>query len=286
MEAQSSLVSTSRTIAFSRPLSFLPLWHLPTLYVDPQHQPLSTTFKRPANSIQYLNDVRFDLRPSISASGKGIAYITDSSSEGRNGIVMADLGTSESWRHLNNIPEVRPEPGFFVSVWGEPVYANPGNGMPITPLLFGADGITLSADGETLYWSPVSSRYLYSVPTARLRDRSLTSEIMSAAAVTRLTQKGVSDGFESDSNDLIYMGSVETNAINVFYPSNGTVATFVRDPRIDWTDTMSVAGNYLYFTENQLSRAPAQQGGVDRRVKPYVLFRTPLPNNGSKIMLV
>ena len=94
----------------------------------------------------YLNDVRFDLRPSLTTSGQGVAYITDSSSEGRNGIVVVDLGTAESWRHLNDLPEVRPEPGFFASVWGEPVYLNPGNGQPIMPLNFGSDGITLSAD--------------------------------------------------------------------------------------------------------------------------------------------
>ncbi|KAL8927349.1 MAG: hypothetical protein Q9172_001428 [Xanthocarpia lactea] len=32
-----------------------------------------------AYSDSYLNDIRFDLRPSVTASGKGIAYITDSS---------------------------------------------------------------------------------------------------------------------------------------------------------------------------------------------------------------
>ncbi len=233
----------------------------------------------------YLNDVRFDLRPSVTSSGAGIAYITDSSSEGRNGIVIVDLGTGESWRHLNNLPEVRPEPGFFLSVWAEPVYSNPGKGQPITPLSFGSDGITLSADGETLYLSPVSSRYLYSVPTARLRDRSVASELLAAGSVSRLTQKGVSDGLESDSNGLIYAGSVEQNAVVIFNPANGTASTYVRDPRLGWMDTFSVSGSDLYFTENQLWRGPGQQGGVDKRVKPFVLWRVPLVNNGSKILL-
>jgi sugar lactone lactonase YvrE len=67
----------------------------------------------------YLNDVRFDLRPSVSASGQGVAYITDSSSEGRNGIIIVDLGTGESWRHLDSIPEVRAERGFVPYVWGQ-----------------------------------------------------------------------------------------------------------------------------------------------------------------------
>jgi sugar lactone lactonase YvrE len=185
--------------------------------------------------------------------------------------VIVDLGTSESWRHLNNLPELRPEPGFFPSVWGESVYTNSGNGQPISPLAFGSDGITLSADGDTLYFSAVSGRHLYSVPTARLRDRSLSSEFLAAGSVSHLTQKGVSDGLESDSNGLVYAGSLEQNAIVIFHPANGTVSTFVRDPRLGWIDTFSISGSDLYFAENQLWRAPSQQGGVDRRVRPFVL---------------
>ncbi|KIW11713.1 hypothetical protein PV08_11015 [Exophiala spinifera] len=234
----------------------------------------------------YPNDVRFDLRASVTGSGQGIAYITDSSSEGRNGIIVVDLGTGESWRHLENIPQVRPKPGFFVTVWGEPVYSNPGNGKPVSRLAFGSDGITLSNDGETLYFSVVSGRHLYAVPTARLRDRSASSELFAQASVVDLGQKGVSDGLESDSNGIVYGGSVETDSVFAFDPANGTVQTYVRDARIEWTDTFSVSGQYLYFTENQLWRGPSQQGGVDRRVKPYALYRVPLLNNGTKIELV
>lgn len=49
---------------------------------------------------------------------------------------------------------------------------------------------------------------------------------------------------------------------------------------------MSVsADGYLYFTENQPFLTPSQQGGVDKRVKPYKLYRVPLPNGGKKIVL-
>ena len=158
--------------------------------------------------------------------------------------------------------------------------------MPVTYLSFGSDGIALSADGETLYYTAVATRYLYSVPTARLRDRSTASEILAQAAVARVASKGVSDGMETDSNGIIYMGSAEDNAINAYNPANATVSVFVRDPRFSWTDTMSVATDgYLYFTENQLWRASSYQGGVDKRVKPYVLFRVPLPNGGTKVQL-
>lgn len=233
----------------------------------------------------YPNDVRFDLRPSISSSGQGIAYITDSSSEGRNGIIVVDLGTGESWRQLENIPQVRPEPGFFVQVWGESVYQDNGV-QPITPLAFGADGITLSNDGETLYFSVVSGRYLFSVPTARLRDQGPSSALFAAGSVMNLGQKGVSDGLESDSNGIVYFGSVETNSINIFNPENGTVSTYSRSPALDWTDTLSVAGNYLYFTENQLWRSPTSQGGVDRRVKPYALCTSKTSLFDPRILII
>lgn len=238
------------------------------------------------DTTQYLNDVRLDLRPSISASGQGIAYITDSSPIGANAIIIVDLGTGDSWRHLVNTPSVHIEPGLYINIFGSPVYTNPGGDQPITSVNFGADSITLSADGETLYFGSVG-RYLYSVPTALLRARGPTSELLASGAVQQLTQKGVSDGFESDSNNIIYMGSVETNSIVFYNPSNGTVQTFVRDPRMSWTDTMSVATDgYLYFTENQMFLNSANQGGVDRKQKPYVLFRAPLIGNGTKIKLM
>jgi sugar lactone lactonase YvrE len=159
----------------------------------------------------YLNDVRFDLRPSVSSSGQGVAYITDSSSEGRNGIIIVDLGSGESWRHLDNIAEVSAERGFVPYVWGQPLYYIPGPGKPLTTVPLGSDGIALSADGEDLYFGPVGGRGLYSVSTARLRDRSQTSELLAQAAVQNRGQRGVSDGFETDTNGFIYAGNMEQN---------------------------------------------------------------------------
>ena len=241
-----------------------------------------------AYSDSYINDVRFDLRASIpGTSGKGVGYITDSSPEGRNGIIIVDLGSGESWRHLDGIPQVRPEPGFEAIIWGDVVYTIPkGPKGPIAQSSFGSDGITLSADGATLYWSVVGGRNLYSIPTARLIDHGPTSELMATQAVVSRGQKGVSDGLETDSNDATYVGDIENNAINIFHPTNGTVSQFVRDPRIGWPDTLAVGfDGYLYFTVNQLWRAPLFAPGTDRRAKPWVLFRVPCPDAGKKVIL-
>lgn len=212
--------------------------------------------------------------------------MTDSSPEGRNGLITIDLGTGESWRHLDNTPYVRPEKGYTPFIWGEVIYSQMGARAPISHGSFGADGIALSADGATLYWSVVGGRYLYSIPTVRLRDRSLTSEIMAEAAVSNHGQKGVSDGLETDSNGFIYAGNFEGNSIEIFNPANETITIFARDPRIGWTDTFAVATDgYVYFTENQLWRTPMFYPGTDRRVKPHALFRAKLPGNGTKVNL-
>lgn len=194
----------------------------------------------------YLNDVRFDLRSNITASGKGVAYITDSSAEGRTGLIVVDLGTAESWRHLDGSPDVAPDRQFLAYVWGVKLYANMP-GMPFSYLGFGVDGIALSPDGTTLYFGGVGNRYMYSIATERLRDNSVNSEVLAQGAVMSRTQKGVSDGFETDTNGFIYHGNMEQNAISFFNPNNGTDQLFVRDPRINWVDTVSPIPALVYM---------------------------------------
>ena len=175
-------------------------------------------------------------------------------------------------------------------IWGEAVYSIAGFGLPITRIIYGADGadgITLSADGEMLYWTAVGSRYLYSVPTAILRDNSPISELLAQASIASHGVIGISDGLETDSNGLVYTGNFEQNAINIFDPASGMTRVFVRDPRIGWTDSMSIATDgYIYFTENQLWRTPGHFPGTERRVRPFGLFRARLPDNGTKVQLL
>lgn len=111
-----------------------------------------STTAAPADS--YLNDVRFDLRPNITASGKGVAYITDSSLEGRTGLITVDLvtcpilkrcpcvftkplqGTGEAWRHLDMSYYVQHATQFLAYVWGRPLYSYMA-GQPASYLGFG-----------------------------------------------------------------------------------------------------------------------------------------------------
>lgn len=242
-----------------------------------------------AYSDSYLNDARFDLRPNVTSSGQGIAYITDSSNEGRNGLVILDLGTGESWRHLNGHPSVRAVEQNFKAVWGEPVYSLPGPDQPFAHSSTGADGIAFANNGDTVFWSVTGSRYLYSIPAERLRDRSFTSEVMAQAAINNHGQKGATDGLMEDTNNYIYAGSFENHAINVYNANNATVTMYVRDPRIGWTDSMWVANDgYLYLLQNQLWRSPSYYHSmgppsIDRRVRPFSVFRVPTADGGMRV---
>jgi sugar lactone lactonase YvrE len=215
----------------------------------------------------YVNDVRFDLRKGEA----GVAYITDSSISGPGGIIVVDLASGESWRKLSGHSSTSPDPAFIPVVEGER-FAVREKGKPPTSLTVASDGIAISADGETLYYCPLSGRHLYSVPTALLLDRSVPDETV-AAAVADLGEKGASDGLETDDRSRIYAGDYERNSIRR-RGTDGEWTTIAHDPRILWPDTLSIgADGYLYFTANQLHRQPQFHAGVDQREKPYVLFR-------------
>jgi sugar lactone lactonase YvrE len=215
----------------------------------------------------YLNDVRFDL-----GQGKaGVAYVTDSSLSGPGAVIVVDLDSGESWRRLSGDRSTSADPSFVPIVEGETL-ATREPGKPPQLMHIATDGIALSADGETLYFCPLFSRHLFSVPTALLSDRNV-SDAEVAKAVLDLGEKGASDGLEADDKGRVYAGDYEHNSIRQ-RQVDGEWKTIAHDPRILWPDTLSVAADgYLYFTANQLHRQAQFHEGKDLRVKPYSLFR-------------
>lgn len=238
--------------------------------VDLQSNQIVKTIVIPANvalASTYLNDVRFDLR----VGRAGVAYITDSSVTGPGGIIVVDLASGRSWRKLSGHPSTSVDPGFVPIVEGQRMAQRaPGK----APQAFGvaSDGIALSADGKTLYYSPLSSRHLYSVPTALLLDQAASGDTV-GRAVKDLGEKGASDGLEADDQGRLYASDYEHNSIHQRLP-DGQWRTIASDPRMLWPDTLSVGPDgYLYFTANQLHRQPGFNNGHDLRTKPYLLFR-------------
>lgn len=236
----------------------------------------------------YMNDVRFDMRANATSGGQGIAYIVDSSSEGRNGFIMLDLGTGKSWRRLTLHPSMLTVYQNRPSYFGQPWYQTT-QGQAQNFNLEGFDGLAISPDGETAYYAPLTSDYLYSVPTSVLRaddsENNQAREQAASNAVQNLGQKGSqTNGFEADSNGIIYLSAPEQNAVYQYDPSTARFSTFVRDPRLFWVDSMVIADDgYLYGNVNQLPDQQMWQNGTELRSKPGFLFRAKLNNGGTRI---
>jgi sugar lactone lactonase YvrE len=224
----------------------------------------------------YLNDVRFDLH----RGAEGMAFITDSTSSGPNGIIVVDLATGKSWRRLNDHPSTKPDPEFVPVVEGE-ILQMRLPGQPPARFAVGSDGIAISPDGKILYYCPLTSRHLYSVSVDALSDQT-KSDAEVASTVKDLGEKGgAGDGLESDAQGRVYLSDYEHDAIRRRNP-NGEIETLVHDPRALWPDSLSLAANgYLYFTANQIERQGVFHNGQDLRQKPYVLYRVKI--DGTRI---
>ncbi|OON61308.1 gluconolaconase [Massilia sp. KIM] len=215
----------------------------------------------------YVNDVRFDFR----AGREGTAYVTDSSLSGPGAIIVLDLASGKALRRLNGDKTTAADPTFVPRVEGEVLQQRGADGKT-APFAVASDGIALSPDGQTLYFSPLSSRRGYAVPTALLRDPAV-SEAELSKAVRDLGEKGASDGLETDAAGKLYATDYEHNAIRAL-GSDGAWRIIAQHPEMLWPDTLSVGKDgYLYVMANQLHRQPGFHGGKDLRQKPYRLLR-------------
>ena len=202
----------------------------------------------------YLNDLRFDLR----RNKEGVIFITDSSQNGPNGIIVLDIASGESWRRLNDHYSTKAEDiqTFLPIVEGRPFLEHLSDGSVKQGASMGADGIAISANGDRLYYCPLGSRKLFRVETNVLVDWSFEDQKVAARAA-----------------GYIYSTNYEHNAILRRGPDMKW-ETVVHDPRLLWPDTLSLAADgYLYVTANQLHRQARYNKGNDLRRKPYTLFR-------------
>ncbi|KAF3018892.1 hypothetical protein E8E14_009440 [Neopestalotiopsis sp. 37M] len=238
----------------------------------------------------YMNDLRFDMRPNVTDSGKGIAYIVDSSDEGRTGFIMVDLGTGESWRQLSQHPSTLRTPEDVPSYQGLPFYFR-SKGHPVNFLQEGLDGEELSLYGDVLYYSPLTSDYLYSIETKYLRVNPSSDPLSLKRAfdnVKNLGQRGGNaNGFSGDSLGNVYMLMPEHNGIFIYNSTTHQALPYVRDPRIIWPDSANVGfDGYIYMNINQLPYQPNWNNGVDGRQYPGLILRAKLPDGASKNTLL
>jgi sugar lactone lactonase YvrE len=215
----------------------------------------------------HMNDLRVDL----THGAAGTAYIADSSFGTTPALVVADIATGRQRRVLSSHYSTQPEHGFLTVLEGRPLRYDP---VHQTFPVGGVDGITLSADSTRLFYSPLTSRRLYSIPTALIANFETTDAEL-ATSVTDEGEKAMADGLATDAQNRIYITAGEHDSILRRDP-DGHVEVIARDPRIIWPDGIFATDTHVYCVLGQWNRLPGFNDGKDLRQPPYLLIRTPI----------
>jgi len=211
----------------------------------------------------YLNDLVIDY-----ARGKaGYAYISDSGAKGPNGIVVVDLDSGNSWRRLSGHSSVRAtqRAGFGIATESGTLAMG-----------VGIDGIALSADARTLWWTPLGSYDVYSIDTDVLTSPSANDDEWLARHVTSHDARDfASDGLDCDREGRVYFTDVTHGTLQRLIPAENRYEELLRGERyFIWPDAVKLGPDRIvYITDSQVNRMPNWQGGRDLRTPPYRLYR-------------
>lgn len=195
----------------------------------------------------FLNDLAVD-------TDRGVAYISDSGNrsapDNQTGILVVDLASKSIRRVLNAHDSTDNDPSVLLTVGGDLVF-------PDNPLQIGINGIGLSPDGETLYWSQTTGLDFHAIPTAVLRNPDSTDAEIEGAVRNLGQFGGNSDGISVGRDGKVYITDLTNGAIKVYDPETDGFSTLIEDARIIWPDTVDVVpdGKSLVFTSNRLHRA-------------------------------
>ncbi|MGV2829267.1 L-dopachrome tautomerase-related protein [Myxosarcina sp. GI1(2024)] len=201
-------------------------------------------------------------------SDRGFVYIADSSSE-CPAIVAVDINRN-TVRRFEGHPSLQKEERVVVMVEGKvwTITTPDGENIPIGAPL---NPITLSADGETLFFGAVRGLTWYGVPTQLFHNGADDEEI--GAAIEVVGSKPVTDGVSTDAEGNHFFTNLAANSVDVLF-SDGNITRLAQDPRFLWLDSVRFGPNsWLYASINQLHRAPNFNNGKELGEPPYLIVR-------------
>lgn len=189
----------------------------------------------------FLNDVAVD-------NDNGFVYIADSGINCdplKGALMVFDYKNNTIRRILDGDTLTRDQAGYIFKIHDRSVLKN-------GPMRTGADGITLSGDKKTLYWTNLTGDKLYSVPSALLRDFS-TTEAAIKAAVQSQTIPSNADGLTADRDNNVYLTALSKNGVLKRDANTGAISTLFSSDEISWPDTLSWGPDgSLYVVSNHL----------------------------------
>ena len=197
---------------------------------------------------------------------RGFVYVADCGLD--PAIVVVDVKTGTS-RRFRGHPSLAAE-NIELVVEGKPLLF-PGEGGRMAPARVGINPITLSADGETIYYGAMNATSWYAVPASLFRDGAPDASI--GAAIRRVGSKPISDGAATDAEGNHFITTLSDNGIDVL-TKDGELKPLVRDARFLWPDNAHFGqDSWLYVAINQLHRNPIFTGTADSGVPPYLIAR-------------
>ena len=218
----------------------------------------------------YLNDLVIEY-----GRGKaGYAYVSDSGATGPNGIIVVDLDSGKSWRRLSGDRSVRPAPkaGFAVATESGPI-----------TLPTGIDGIAISPDGRTLWWTPLGTYDLFSCETDVLADPAASDQEIARHVVQHDARDFASDGLDCDREGRVYFTDVTNGTVQRFIPAEKRYETLLRGEHLMiWPDAVALGPDRtIWITDSQVNRMANWNGGRDLREPPYRLYRAAIDADPS-----
>jgi sugar lactone lactonase YvrE len=221
----------------------------------------------PAPAVQpdpFLNDLAVD-------RARETIYIADTSRAGCPALIVVNTATGLARRVLENHKSVQPEDMTTIAD-GEPVSIRRSDGSTFNPQV-AVNPIALDAEGEYLYYGPMTGTQLYRIPTAALRDASL-NEAELAAAVEPWAERPISDGISLDRAGNVYISALGQSEIGVIRAETRQYETLIQDGSILWPDAFSFGPDgYMYVVVNQLHLGPLLNAGEDVSEPPYHIIR-------------
>ena len=214
----------------------------------------------------FLNDIVVD-------EARRVAYIADSglrsAPDNQAGLIVVDAQRGTVRRVLNKHPALMPVAGLQVTSQGETVW--PGN-----PIILGINGIALSPDQETLYWTVTTGTTARTIATAALRDPAMSERQLAAAIRTAGEVGGNSDGIVVDKHGALYITDVTHNGIVRYRPQSGQFTLLAADERVYWPDTPTIGPDgAVMFTASHLNQHFAQ--AVKPGEEKYTIWKVVQP---------
>ncbi|BEU98813.1 SMP-30/gluconolactonase/LRE family protein (plasmid) [Acidovorax sp. DW039] len=194
----------------------------------------------------FLNDVVVD-------NDAGVVYISDSGifcDPLKGGLIVYDIRSGQAKRVLS-APEWVNNEEYQFKINGRDVL-KPVDGKP-NGMKTGADGIALSGDKKTLYWTNLTGNRLLSLPTDLIRDFSKSEDDVKSAVKVVATLPSNTDGMTSDRMGNLYMTALSLNGIMKRDAATGAITTWFSHEDISWPDTLAWGpGGSLYLVSNHL----------------------------------